>query len=210
MQAQTGAVGGWVPPGLPGHSEGIALPFDPALAHALLEEAGYADRRDLPRFTRMGVMSPGSVQATRYINAQFKEHLGLDAHYDKNILPARTWVPAMHESSGPIGSYFWVHHVCAYPDPDNFLRMGYDTLIRNHNGWQDPEYDRLINEARLLSDHAARMRLYRQADTMLIEAAAVQPWLYGESQRLIKPWVKSFPTPLVGSPQYQHMIIEPH
>ena len=80
-----------------------------------------------------------------------KEHFGLStAQYDTHLPPARTWIPAMRESSGPIGSYFWVHHVCAYPDPDNFLRMGYDTLIRNHNGWQSPEYDRLINEARVL------------------------------------------------------------
>ena len=40
---------------------------------------------------------------------------------------------------------------------------------------------------------------------MLIEAAAVHPVLYGESQCLVKPWVKSFSIPLVGSPQYQHM-----
>ena len=43
------ALGGLVPPGMPGHVAHIALPYDPQEARRLLAEAGYPGGRGLPR-----------------------------------------------------------------------------------------------------------------------------------------------------------------
>src|SRR5690606_14615004 len=45
------ASGGFVPPGMPGHSPGIALPHDPDEARRLLAEAGYPGGSDFPPVT---------------------------------------------------------------------------------------------------------------------------------------------------------------
>ena len=42
------ATGGFVPTGMPGHSPGIGLPYDPERAHQLLVEAGYPKGRGFP------------------------------------------------------------------------------------------------------------------------------------------------------------------
>ena len=48
------ATGGLVPPGLPGHSAGIGLPYDPERAQRLLAEAGYADGHGFPTIEAHG------------------------------------------------------------------------------------------------------------------------------------------------------------
>jgi len=43
------ATGGFVPPGMPGHSPGIGLSYDPERARRLLAEAGYPHGRGFRR-----------------------------------------------------------------------------------------------------------------------------------------------------------------
>ena len=97
--------------------------------------------------------------------------------------------------------------VADYPDPDNFLRVN---SIRGETGWQNQAYDRLIEEARQLTDQGERMRLYQAADRILVEEAVVVPLLYFRSHMLLKPWVKRYPTSADSQWIWKDVIIEPH
>jgi oligopeptide transport system substrate-binding protein len=94
-----------------------------------------------------------------------------------------------------------------YPDPDNFLRLAMHQLARL---WGNPAYDGLVERARRLADQAQRMRLYNEADRLLIQEAVIMPLAYWQEHKLIKPWVSRFPT----TPPWEHfwkdVVIEAH
>jgi ABC-type oligopeptide transport system substrate-binding subunit len=99
----------------------------------------------------------------------------------------------------------WYHD---YLDPDNFLRVAVDHR-RRFSGWQDAAYDRLVEQARHVTNQSERMKLYRQADTILMQEAWIIPTFYSRQPFLFKPWVRFAETPY--SPNVSvDIIIEPH
>ena len=99
----------------------------------------------------------------------------------------------------------WVADVV---DPDNFLRVC--IAEQRLRGWQNQDYESLIEQARATLDQQRRLDLYRQADRILIEAAALMPLMYGRSHLLIKPWVKQYAYRPHLTLRWQEVIIEPH
>lgn len=93
-----------------------------------------------------------------------------------------------------------------YPDPDDFLRVQWWVAPE----WQNKAYDRLMEGARRAMDQEERMRLYQQADRILVEEAPILPLAYGSFHILVKAWVKKYLT----SPRkwwfWKDVIIEPH
>jgi oligopeptide transport system substrate-binding protein len=96
----------------------------------------------------------------------------------------------------------WVND---YPDPDNFLREN-DAL--RWASWQEPRYLELVEAARRILDQQKRIEMYREADTILIEAAALMPFKYLRSHFLLKPWVKRFPVSAIGWWYLTEVILE--
>jgi ABC-type oligopeptide transport system substrate-binding subunit len=82
---------------------------------------------------------------------------------------------------------------------------------RHCTGWQNAAYEELVEEAKRVTDQATRMRLYNQADKILVEEAAIIPLAYGQRYFLVKPWVKKYPmSPGIKSVSWKDVIIEPH
>ena len=124
------ALGGLVPPGLPGHSSRIGLTYDLDRAKWLMAKAGYPEGRGLAPVSAL----------TRYEGAwckqslllQWSRHLGInlvwetirwDEYYDR--LDADC--PNLHSRG------LWASH----PDPGELLRIVYDRYSR----WHDARYE---------------------------------------------------------------------
>jgi len=191
------ATGGFVPPGIPGHSAGIGLPYDPEQAQRLLAEAGYPGGRGFP-----------AVEAHTYLEFQPRDSY-LQTQWRKNLGVEITWHIAeweeLHYRASP--NIFRGGWIAGFPDPMSFLEK---CPMRQAAGWQNEAYDGLIEEARQVTDQGERMRLAGQADRILIEAAAVMPLVYRRSHLLVKPWVRRFPTSPVRWWFWKDVIIEPH
>ncbi|HZU87107.1 MAG TPA: ABC transporter substrate-binding protein, partial [Anaerolineaceae bacterium] len=205
------ASGGLIPPGMPGHTPGLALPFDPAEARRLLVECGFPEGRGLPPIEMLA--GEGNESILTFLAAQWQQHLGVSVAW--KMLDYDAFMARMAGAEAPhIFLNAWMPD---YPDPDNFLRIcdalrwtHYDNIETQHlasllrSGTKNiaemqavASLQDLIDNARRLTDQPARLEMYRQADRQLVEGALLLPFNYWRSHLLIKSSVKQFPTSAV-------------
>ena len=97
--------------------------------------------------------------------------------------------------------------IADYPDPDNFLRVGFHKEL---SGWDGAAFDGLVAKARRMLDQTQRLKLYQEADRILIEEAIVLPLVYGMTHLVVKPWIKRFPISPMQNWFLKDVIIDPH
>ncbi len=194
------ATGGLVPPGMPGHSSGIGLPYDPEGARQLLAEAGYPGGRGFPEVVCL-VRAPESIESA-YLRAQWRETLGVEIRME------RVGVAECFDRLDEQRPQIWiVGYVADYPDPDSFLRA---SEWKANTGWQNKSYDELLERARRITDQSARIRIYQQADRILMEESVIMPLHHTRWHLLVKPWVRRYPTSPLRQSFWKDVIIEPH
>jgi len=194
------ATGGFVSPGMPGYSAGIGLPYDPEQAQHLLAEAGYPGGRSFP--TVDSLVPHGRESLSEYLQAQWREDLGVETTWE-----AMEWAKYLDGLEREPPHIFLCGWLADYPDPDSFLRA---SPIRPWTRWQNGDYDRLVEEARQVTDQGKRMKLYGQADRILVEEAVIVPLTYERLHLLVKPWVRRYPTSPIKYWFWKDVIIEPH
>ncbi|QUL53592.1 peptide ABC transporter substrate-binding protein [Paenibacillus tritici] len=78
-----------------------------------------------------------------------------------------------------------------YNDPMTFLDMWVTGGGNNDTGYANPEYDKLINEAKTSSDLAKRQELFAQAEKMIIQDDMILiPFYYYTNNSLTKEYLK--------------------
>jgi len=194
------ALGGLIPPGIPGHSPEIGLPFDPCGAQELMAQAGYPGGRGFPVVEVL--LWPGAEVYLENIMNQWQKVLGVKHTWD--------FAPIIEVPEKAIGkpSHLVLQGWAAdYPDPDNFLRIGFRKELSR---WQGEVFDELVERARHAQDQCERIKLYKQADKILIDEAVVLPVAYFVGHYLVQPWVKNFPLSPMGTWFLKDVVIEPH
>jgi oligopeptide transport system substrate-binding protein len=196
----TPATGGFLPVGMPGHSGGIGLPYYPEQARELLAEAGYPDGQRFPVAEWLSVS--GAEPYAEFMAKQWYQNLGIKLCWE--ILEFATLLERLDRQPPHMFGLAWI---ADYPDPDSFLRA--NPLLR-YTGWRNPAYDGLVERASRTTDQAERMKLYAQADRILIEEAVLLPGTYGRNHLLVKPWVSRYPTSAMATLSWKDVVIEPH
>ena len=177
-------------PGLLGYDE-TAAPYerDVERAKKLLAEAGYPDGIKLESYIRNDGMNTMFGRTLLAIQDQVMEAgIALDV---VQVDPA-----AMSEmrasGSVPLEVMDWY---ADFPDPDGFM---YSILYSSNaavltSNYDNPEFDRMLDEARSASDTQRRAELYRAADHLATRADfAAIPLFHEKLYYLAKPYVKNF------------------
>jgi ABC-type oligopeptide transport system substrate-binding subunit len=180
---QRAAMGGVVPPGVPGHSPEIGVGFDPVAARELLRQAGFGTGVELP-FLAMAAL-PGFSTTPDYLRRTWREHLGISVRVIEDV-PADELLSQFHQGSVQLALIGWD---VEYPDPDNMLRVLFHSSSPvNYFGWHNRQFGQLVDRAAGLANQQERLALYHQADKILVaEDTAIVPLYYRQAYGLIRP-----------------------
>jgi dipeptide transport system substrate-binding protein len=165
-----------IPPTMWSYDDAIEdYPYDPAAAQALLIQAGLAEGFDTELWY-LPVNRPYNPNGRRVAEMIQTDLARVGIHATLMTEDWPDYVARLQNGEFPMALYGWTGD---NGDPDNFLHVLLGCLAARSGGnniarWCDPEYDRLVTEAKLTSDRAIREGLYRQAQAIF---HAEMPWV---------------------------------
>lgn len=180
------ATAGFVPKGLPSFNA-KAVPgysYNPKKAAALLKEAGYGPNNPTPEI--MLETTNSYLDLCTFIQNQLKE-IGVNVRLEQ--LPPAALREKMSKSESMFFRGSWI---ADYPDAESFLTILYGAYPAppNYTRFNNPEFDKIYQEALLETDDQKRYGLYQQMDRIVIEEAPVIPLYYDEVLRFKQKRVK--------------------
>jgi ABC-type oligopeptide transport system substrate-binding subunit/DNA-binding SARP family transcriptional activator len=204
IKNQPPATGGYIPPGLPGHSPDIGLPYDPEEAQRIMAAAGYPQGGGFPLVNLLiglaGLETEDNL-VFAFLQEMWKRNLGVTIQKCQQDPAARKF-----ESRQDFQCFF-IGWFADYPDPASFLQMNF---LIDQSHWHNPIFEALIEQGRHTLDQGRRVELYSQADRVLTEEAVVLPLFYGHIYELRQPWVHKPPGSSIYSPEWKDITLLPH
>ena len=199
---------GILPPGFPGYNPNlVGLRFDPEKARQLLAESKYADSESRPRIIVTHPGTGGAPPLDLEVTIQmWKDVLGVDVEV-QNV----EWATYLQDLNRQrLQVFAGIGWEADYPDPQDFL----DVLLHsestlNHGAYSNKKADAILEEARVEQDPVKRVKLYQQAEQLIVQDAPWLPlWFGGERYALVKPYLKGYKlTPMIV-PKLKDVYIE--
>ena len=184
----TAAESGFVPAGLPSFDSTVVrgYTYDPGKSKQLLREAGFANGNGLPEITLYTI--PIYADIAVYISRQLQE-LGIKVQVEV-VQKARL----LQMTSSSQALFFRGSWIADYPDAENYLSVFYskNPAPPNYTRYKNPAFDALFEKALLEENDSLRMKLYQQADQLMIDDAPVVPLWYDKVIRLVQTNVDGF------------------
>jgi oligopeptide transport system substrate-binding protein len=179
----------WIPPGMPGYdaSLGADYHFSVTKAKEFLVAAGYKeDGSDVPELKLQYADTGINPTIAQFVQNQCKVNLGIDVSLEP--MERKAFTQAVNAEQYTWGWYGWG---ADYPDPDNWLPQLFGTGAgNNHTGYSNPAFDALCAQASNELDNTKRLKLWADAQKMVVDDAPVLFMQYRERFLLVKPGVQ--------------------
>jgi ABC-type transport system substrate-binding protein len=181
-----------IPPGMPGHIDGIGQEYDVNKAKQILAEAGYPEGKGLPPNIVASYNNLGTwPQVMQFVQANLQA-IGITLQLDPR--DAKSYFKDMRENPSPLFRSGWSSD-SDYPDPDDWYRIVFKSdASQNFGKWKNEQYDKLVTQAAAEMDQAKRLDLYKQAAQIMADDPPAAWWFYAARFRLVKPYVKGLVT----------------
>jgi ABC-type transport system substrate-binding protein len=178
----------WLAPGFPAsNSEGLKdiQKFDPELGKQLLADAGYPDGKDFPKqelWVRDSTPEDKAVSAA--CAAMVKQYLNIDVEVVQK--QPQEYMAALTAKPTQI-LLGWVRYGMDFFDPANMLGVWHSG---GRYSWSNPDYDAKLDAAsQFLGDPNERIKMFQDAERILVEDVPAVFVYHGTYVQFIKPWV---------------------
>jgi oligopeptide transport system substrate-binding protein len=175
------ALGGFLPPGMPGHQPKIGLAYDPEKSRALLATAGFPGGEGFPSVDFLFTGPDPHDPLIDFLCQAWERELGVPVHAEN-----KTWEAFIERRDQDPPHLSTMGYTADYPDPDAMLRV-----LFHKDGYlplqlESEQFDRLVENAARTLDPVQREGMYWAADALMVaEWAAVMPLGYARSRILI-------------------------
>jgi oligopeptide transport system substrate-binding protein len=187
---------GILPPGMPGYNPEVqSYGYDLDRAKALLEQAGYPSGKGLAPVTLASSTKSTEVRQESRAVQQYLEAIGVQVGLQEfDDWP--TFKQALREGEPQMFRYGWY---ADYPDPDSFLYPLFHSQSQtNYFHYHNPVVDQLLDDARRETDDLHRVKLYREAEQLIMNDAPAVMLLHHTFEGLFQTYVEGIEVSALG------------
>jgi oligopeptide transport system substrate-binding protein len=187
---------GTLPPGMPGHDPDLrGYYYNPVKAKQLLAEAGYPNGAGFPVVQLWTVSKSESTKAELAAYQKYLAELGVTV--DIRFVDDWTrYTDMLGRGALQMFRYAWY---ADFPDPDSFFfPLLHSAGQPNYMFYRNARLDQLLENAREERDYVQRVKLYREAERIVMEDA---PWITQHNhifEYLYQPYVQGVEVSLLG------------
>jgi oligopeptide transport system substrate-binding protein len=186
----------FTPPGSNGYQPSTEIPYDPVLAKQLLAEAGYSSDKPFPKLEILFNTNEGHRKVALAIQQMWQNELGIEVelvNQDWKVYLSREMVGDFQISrAGWIGDY---------EDPNTFLDLMRPNRGNNKTGWENMDFDALVEEANTINNQDKRYELLNEAEKILIDNMPIIPLYTYVRVYQLSPDVKGFNPHILATSQ---------
>jgi ABC-type transport system substrate-binding protein len=158
-------------------------------ARRLLDEAGYANRRDLGVIT-VGDEGLGVGPAVAVWRHELGVQISVESRSFDDYLSALEREPT---------NVFTINWIADYPSPYAlYSLLLLPTAASNYGGWQDQAFVDLLQRASSASSDSAQAAAYADVDAHVDDQVPVIPWSYPASWWLVRPGLRGLGNLTIG------------
>ncbi|MEZ4554293.1 MAG: ABC transporter substrate-binding protein [Dehalococcoidia bacterium] len=195
---------GVLQPQLPGYTpDDKTLQYDPEAAKRALAASKYAGNMPAITLTEIGGGAEGSVDTQAFIE-QWKNVLGVDVQIRQS--DAATFFADVDAGRLQMFSSGWIMD---YPDPENILDLKFHSRSSlNDIEYANPQLDGLLERARVEGDPTARIKLYQDAEKLILGDAAILPLYFSQNHVVVNQAVQGWIEPPMIIPRLRYVSLE--
>jgi len=174
--------------------------YSPEKAKEHLKTAGYNNGKGFPEITLQ--INPGggdrNIQVAEVVQKMLNENLNINLKIEQ--MPFVQHLQNLETGKATLWRAGWD---ADYPDPETFLNLLYGKHVPeeinsqtylNTVRYESEIFDEAFTKSLREVNESKRMELYRKADQIAVDDAAIMPIFYDENTRLIHTYVKNFPS----------------
>ena len=209
------AIYGFVPPSAPGYDaksiEGFT--FNPDRAKELLVRAGFEDAQAFPVLTvQINDGNPTALEVAEAVQKMLADNLGITV--ELSILPRDKHYEQIELGNVNIWRDGWI---ADYPDPENFLKLFHGKLVPDDSvkasylntvRFNDPDFDESFERSTRERNSELRQKMLLNADSIVIDKAAVAPLYYEEWVWLVNKRVQNLSVSPMGNLDLSQVYLE--